>query len=114
MGWAGKDTYIQKGVTERFGFDISESRKFKIPVKNKATGTPLGMLYTYHGKSVGIVISLDLVPFRYVIIQSSWGFQRCSFRQEGQCESLEMWNGQQYRAPRFFVHVCRVKRIQYL
>ena len=39
MGW----TYIHKGVTVRFGFDVSESRKFNLSVKNKATGTPHGM-----------------------------------------------------------------------
>ena len=40
-GW----TYIHKGVTVRFGFDVSESRKFNLSVKNKATGTPHGV---YH------------------------------------------------------------------
>ena len=39
----------KKGVTERFGFDVPESRKFKLLVKNKATGTPLGMfIYSPH------------------------------------------------------------------
>ena len=39
-----------KGVTERFGFDIVESRKFKQLVKNKATGTLHGMfIYTLIG-----------------------------------------------------------------
>ena len=38
-----------KGVTERFGFDIVESRKFKQLVKNKATGTSHGMfIYSPH------------------------------------------------------------------
>ena len=40
-GW----TYVHKGVTVRFGFDVSESRKFNLSVKNKATGTPHGV---YH------------------------------------------------------------------
>ena len=35
------DTYIQKAFSERFGFDVLESRKFKLSVKNKATGAPL-------------------------------------------------------------------------
>jgi len=30
-----------KAFSERFGFDVLESRKFKLVVKNKATGTPL-------------------------------------------------------------------------
>ena len=34
-----------KGVTVRFGFDVSESRKFNLSVKNKATGTPYGVYY---------------------------------------------------------------------
>ena len=38
-----------KGVTERFGFDALESRKFKQLVKNKATGTSHGMfIYSPH------------------------------------------------------------------
>ncbi len=42
-GW----TYIHKGVTVRFGFDVSESRKFNLSVKNKATGTPHGVYHIY-------------------------------------------------------------------
>ena len=37
-----------KGVTVRFGFDVSESRKFKLSVKNKATGTPHGVYHIYN------------------------------------------------------------------
>ena len=43
-GW----TYIHKGVTVRFGFDVSESRKFNLSVKNKATGTPHGVYPIYN------------------------------------------------------------------
>ena len=43
-GW----TYIHKGVTVRFGFDESESRKFNLSVKNKATGTPHGVYHIYN------------------------------------------------------------------
>ena len=43
-GW----TYIHKGVTVRFGFDVSESRKFNLSVKNKATGTPHGVYHIYN------------------------------------------------------------------
>ena len=42
-GW----TYVHKGVTVRFGFDVSESRKFNLSVKNKATGTPHGVYHIY-------------------------------------------------------------------
>jgi len=38
----GLDTYILKAFSERFGFDVLESRKFKLSVKAKAMGTPLG------------------------------------------------------------------------
>ena len=43
-GW----TYVHKGVTVRFGFDVSESRKFNLSVKNKATGTPHGVYHIYN------------------------------------------------------------------
>ena len=45
--WRG--TLYIKGVTVRFGFDVLELRKFKLSVKNKATGTPHGMfIYNPH------------------------------------------------------------------
>ena len=44
---AGRHIYI-KGVTVRFGFDVSESRKFNLSVKNKATGTPHGVYHIYN------------------------------------------------------------------
>ena len=55
-GW----TYIHKGVTVRFGFDVSESRKFNLSVKNKATGTPHGVYHIYTALigSWHIVVSL--------------------------------------------------------
>lgn len=34
----------------------------------------------------------DYIPLVKVIYSSTWGFQRCSFRQSGQCESLKEWN----------------------
>lgn len=34
-------TYILKAFSGRFGFNVLESRKFKLSVKNKATRTPL-------------------------------------------------------------------------
>ena len=38
-GWKRARYIYIKGVTERFGFDVVESRKFKRLVKHKATGT---------------------------------------------------------------------------
>ena len=61
--------YILKAFSERFGFDVLESRKFKLSVKNKATGTPL--------EDVEVMFALN----RHSIINTStWGFQRCSVR----------------------------------
>ena len=59
MGKGGGHIYI-KGVTVRFGFDVSESRKFKLSVKNKATGTPHGVYHIYTALigSWHIVVSL--------------------------------------------------------
>ena len=49
-GWKRARYIYIKGVTERFGFDVVESRKFKLIVKNKATGTLHGMfIYTLIG-----------------------------------------------------------------
>ncbi len=48
-GWKRARHMYIKGVTERFGFDALESRKFKQLVKNKATGTSHGMfIYSPH------------------------------------------------------------------
>ncbi len=44
-------------------------------------GTRKGVLYTY----IGV------------------GFRRCSFRLDGQCESLDAWDERQYGSPRFFI-----------
>ena len=38
---------------------------------------------------------------KLIIYIHTWGFQRCSFRQSGQCEGLNAWNEQS--APRFYV-----------
>ena len=48
-GRGGGQTFIKKGVTVRFGFDVLELRNFRQIVKNKATGTPHGMfIYSPH------------------------------------------------------------------
>ena len=73
----GRDTYILKAFSERFGFDVLESRKFKLSVKSKATGTPLEVLLLYPSTWWAMIYTL------------AWGFQRCSVRLSGQCESLQ-------------------------
>ena len=56
------DTYIQKAFSERFGFDVLESRKFKLVVKTKATGTPLGgvIIVPIYMVGYGIYIGVGL------------------------------------------------------
>ena len=49
-----------KAFSERFGFDVLESRKFKLSVKNKATGTPLG--------DVEYMSILCYIRWRYIYI----------------------------------------------
>ena len=89
-GWG---TYILKAFSERFGFDVLESRKFKLSVKIKATGTPLEVSLLY--------------PFGWwaMIYTSAWGFQRCSVRQIGRCESLNTWTGHRTGSTFFCVYV---------
>ena len=97
-----------KGVTERFGFDIVESRKFKQLVKNKATGTSHGMfIYSPHWI---FTLSGDS-PLGVFIYSSTWGFQRCSFRLTGQCESLTMWNEHQDWLHAFFLSMSSIVKL---
>ena len=84
-----------KAFSERFGFDVLESRKFKLSVKNKATGTPLEVLLLYPS------------TWWAMIYTSAWGFQRCSVRQIGRCESLNTWDRAQN-----WLHVFRVYAIE--
>ena len=100
-GWnAGIDTYIHKGVPLRFGFDSIRTSQLQIPVKNKATGTPLRCIVRPHWLLVSRMPCAD-VGSTY----TAWGFQRCSFRQEGQCEGLYRVERVTGLAPRFFVYM---------
>lgn len=73
-------TYILKAFSGRFGFNVLESRKFKLSVKNKATRTPLSGVVNTNPLLVGLCIYIP------------WGFRCCSvIRQIGQCESLNTW-----------------------
>jgi len=75
----GRDTYILKAFSERFGFDVLESRKFRLSVKTKQRECPCGVI---------------LYPSCWwaMIYTSAWGFQHCSVRQIGRCESLNTWD----------------------
>ena len=88
LGWKRARYMYIKGVTERFGFDALESRKFKQLVKNKATGTSHGMFIYVPNWS----LQIEDHSWGYCIYSSAWGFRRCSFRQSGQCEGLNTWN----------------------
>lgn len=67
------DTYIQKAFSERFGFDaLRTSQPPKLSVKAKATGTPLGGVFSYAHHIGGTII-----------FTSAWGFQRCSVGRTG-------------------------------
>ncbi len=50
--------------------------------KTKQRERPLEVYYV-------MTITIDGI----IIYTSAWGFQRCSFRQIGRCESLNTWNG---------------------
>ena len=57
-------------------------------IKNKATGTPLGMFIYIHHQVGRENCILTLLWLLHVIIHSTWGFRRCSFRWFGRCQSL--------------------------
>ena len=59
-------TYILKAFSGRFGFNVLESRKFKLSVKNKATRTPLSDVVNTNPLLVGLCIYIP------------WGFLCCS------------------------------------
>ena len=79
-------TYIHKGVTVRFGFDVQRTSQLHQYVKNKATGTPHGDVVIY--SPLWLWTCLRLEPREFIYYASAWGFQRCSFRHTGQCEGL--------------------------
>jgi hypothetical protein len=92
-----------KGVTERFGFDIVESRKFKQLVKNKATGTSHGMfiysphwIFTLSGDSpLGVFYILISVGLSALLVSTNWAMREPYY--------VERASG---LAPRFFcIHV---------
>ena len=88
-----------KGVTERFGFDVVESRKFKLIVKNKATVTPLGDVYIQPALIVG-VSSMTLQGEIYTHRRGAFSVAR--FDNQGNARAL--LRGTSIRlAPRFFV-----------
>ena len=73
-----KQNILTKAFSGRFGFDLLELRDFQTDCQKQSNGNApcdvyIHLLYTH----------------------LAWGFQRCSFRQSGQCEGLNRWNGHQ-------------------
>ena len=68
---------------------VRESRKFQSSCQKQSNGNVLwGVLYT---ALIGYECILAFVTLRVSYIHAlTWGFQRCSFRQLGQCESLRI------------------------
>ena len=83
-------TYIHKGVTVRFGFDLLELRKLYGLSKTKQRERLMGCI-VYSPHWLRTVIPLVVRRVNY-ILTLTWGFWRCSFRQSGQCEGLNKWN----------------------
>lgn len=82
VGW----TYIHKGVTVRFGFDAIRTSQLPNVCQEQSNGdAPWDVSYIQSLLAHSI---LQWVNRWYYILTSAWGFQRCSFRQTGQCEGL--------------------------
>lgn len=84
----------------------------QMSVKNKATETPQGM-YCIHAHYIAMHIFVCSGIRLSHTYTSTWGFQRCSFRQTGQCEGprivervtvwLHAWTSM------YFVSICKSK-----
>lgn len=104
---AGVTTIHIEGVTVRFSFDVLELRKLSTSSQKQSNGTPYGMCFTQPSLVLGRWLSED---FKGMMIDASaWGFQRCSFRLEGQCEGLNTWNGWQTGST-FYVYINQRKQ----
>ena len=100
----GMFSYI-KAFTGALVLTIRESRKFTKVCQGQGNGNaprdvnaqlalcPVGFILSKAGRHVGYMY----------ILTSAWGFQRCSFRQTGQCESLRIVERATGTASRFFV-----------
>ena len=77
-------------------FDVWKSGSFNNLVKNKATVDAHGyVIPNNHGACALVQVLFECITYRR-------GLRRCSFRQDGRCQSLYTWDEQQYRFPRFF------------
>jgi len=94
-------TYYIKGVTVRFGFDVLELRKLEQIVKNKATGTPHGMLYTI---LIGYCSCEQYAHLVYYMHQRG-AFNVARFDNLGNAKALTRGTSDRL-APRFFMLIC--------
>ena len=91
-----------KGVTVRFCFDVLELRKFKLLVKNKATGTSHGMYYIFpHWLSAYYVKVREWYLYTYIGVGLS---DVARFDKNGNAKALTRGTSDR-TAPRFFF-VC--------
>ena len=82
---------------------IEELRNLYGLSKTKQRERPMRcVIYTF---SKGIDTYRGQTLRDYYILTSAWGFQRCSFRQSGQCEGLSIVERATGLAPRFFVYI---------
>ena len=102
-------TYIHKGVTVRFGFDVQRTSQLHQYVKNKATGTPHGDVVIYSPLWLWTYLRLESREFIYIcisvglsalLVSAYWAMRRPSER--GTSDRL---------APRFFC-ICTLIRIK--
>ena len=106
-GWGWVDIHINKGVTVRFGFDAIRISQIQTVCQEQSNGNALwDVSYT---SLIGFgQITLSIVSEVNYIYTSSWGFQRCSFRHTGQCESLYCVERVTELAPRFHLYAYRI------
>lgn len=97
-------THIHKGVTVRFGFDnLRISQIHNYLSRTKQRGRPIGMYcHIYPPISIRLIVFFGKGDFIYIHLRGA--FARCSFRQIGQCESLQIVERAIELAPRFFVY----------
>lgn len=101
----GRADYIwKKAFLYALVLTTDELRNFTLLVRDKATkSASRGVLYT---ALTGFRRFCRLLSGEYIYTFTlAWGFRRCSFRQEGQCEGLSVVERVTQPAPRFFLYV---------
>ena len=81
LWWASMRTYIQQALSDALVLTCQNFANSQLLVKNKATTTPHGVYYIQ--PSLASDTSVFVTMRVTYIFTSAWGFDRCSFRQEG-------------------------------